>query len=150
MLGRHPGRVPSGIGSGGHGTRRSVWAKGKAILLNLGSTRFYDGSPVPGAPGWYVEQYLTYSRANRFNDANGDKLNLPKQQLEVFAPTTQIIYVPEAMSNDMTLGATALVTSLVHADVDDGLHNAALSSRNGVGEVVCQRALHVFVERYQP
>ncbi len=103
--------------------------------LNLGTTSFYDGSPVPGGPGWYVEQYLTYSRANRFNDASGDKLNLPRQQLEVFAPTTQIIYVPEAMSNGMTLGATALVTSLAHADVDDGLHNAALSSRNGVGDL---------------
>ena len=29
--------------------------------LNLGSTSFYDGSPAPAGPGWYLEEYLTYS-----------------------------------------------------------------------------------------
>jgi len=57
--------------------------------LNLGSPSSYDGSPAPAGPGWYLEEYLTYSRASRFNDANGHKLALPRQDLDVVAPTTQ-------------------------------------------------------------
>lgn len=103
--------------------------------LNLGVTSFYDGSPVPGGPGWYLEQYLTYAKADRFNDASGHKLNLPRQDVTVVAPTTQLIYVPEPMSNGATLGVTALVTSLAHVSVHDGLGNAALSSREGFGDL---------------
>lgn len=103
--------------------------------LNLGSTSFYDGSPAPGGPGWYIEEYLSYSRAERFNDADGNKLALPKQQLEVFAPTTQIIYVHEALNNGMQPGFTALTTWLAHVDVQDGLGGAALSSREGLGDL---------------
>lgn len=104
--------------------------------LNLGTTSFYDGSPAPAGPGWYLEEYLTYSRANRFNDANGNKLALPKQQLEVVAPTTQIIYVGQPLANGAMPGVTLINTSLAHVDVDDGLNNAALSSRAGFGDVI--------------
>ena len=104
--------------------------------LNLGSTSFYDGSPAPAGPGWYLEEYLTYSRASRFNDANGNKLALPKQDVEVVAPTTQIIYVGQPLANGAMPGFTVINTSLAHVDVDDGLHNAALSSRAGFGDVV--------------
>ncbi|WEK07606.1 MAG: transporter [Candidatus Pseudomonas colombiensis] len=104
--------------------------------LNLGSTSFYDGSPAPAGPGWYLEEYLTYSRANRFNDANGNKLALPNQQLEVVAPTTQIIYVGQPLANGAMPGFTLINTSLAHVDVDDGLNNAALSSRAGFGDVI--------------
>jgi len=103
--------------------------------LNLGSTSFYDGSPAPAGPGWYLEEYLTYSRASRFNDANGHKLALPKQDLDVVAPTTQIIYLGQPLANGAMPGLTLINTSLVHADVDDGLNNAALSSRAGFGDV---------------
>ncbi|UFH51249.1 SphA family protein [Pseudomonas sp. KNUC1026] len=103
--------------------------------LNLGSTSFYDGSPVPGGPGLYLEQYFTYSKASRFNDADGHKLGLPRQDVTVFAPTTQLIWVPEPMSNGATLGVTALVTSLAHVSVHDGLDNAVLSSREGIGDL---------------
>ncbi|BAP45351.1 signal peptide [Pseudomonas sp. StFLB209] len=104
--------------------------------LNLGSTSFYDGSPAPAGPGWYLEEYLTYSRASRFNDANGDKLGLPRQDLEVFAPTTQIIYLGQPWANGAMPGFTLINTSLAHVDVDDGLNNAALSSRAGLGDLV--------------
>lgn len=104
--------------------------------LNLGSTSFYDGSPAPAGPGWYLEEYLTYSKANRFNDAHGNKLPLPKQTVEVFAPTTQIIYVGQPRANGAMPGFTLINTSLVHVDVDDGLNNAALSSREGFGDLV--------------
>lgn len=104
--------------------------------LNLGSTSFYDGSPVPAGPGWYLEEYLSYSRATRFNDANGNKLPLPRQQLEVVAPTTQIIYVGQPLANGAMPGFTLINTSLAHVDVDDGLNNAALSARAGVGDLI--------------
>lgn len=103
--------------------------------LNLGTTSFYDGSPAPAGPGWYLEEYLTYSRANRFNDVNGNKLPLPKQQLELFAPTTQIIYVGQPLANGAMPGLTVINTSLAYVDVDDGLGNAALSSREGFGDL---------------
>lgn len=105
-------------------------------LLNLGTTSFYDGSPPPAGPGWYVEQYLSYSKADRFNDANGNKLALPKQQLEVFAPTTQIFFLGQPLSNGAMPGFNAVLTSLAHVDVDDGLDNAALSGREGVGDLM--------------
>ncbi len=104
--------------------------------LNLGSTSFYDGSPAPAGPGWYLEEYLTYSRASRFNDANGNKLPLPRQDLEVVAPTTQIIYLGQPLANGAMPGFTVINTSLAHVDVDDGLNNAALSSRAGFGDVI--------------
>ncbi len=104
--------------------------------LNLGSTSFYDGSPAPAGPGWYLEEYLTYSRASRFNDANGNKLPLPRQDLEVVAPTTQIIYLGQPLANGAMPGITVINTSLAHVDVDDGLNNAALSSRAGFGDVI--------------
>lgn len=105
-------------------------------LLNLGTTSFYDGSPPPGGPGWYIDQYLSYSRADRFNDARGNKLTLPKQQVKVFAPTTQIFYMAEPLSSGAMPGFNAVLTSLAYVGVDDGLNNAALSAREGVGDLV--------------
>lgn len=105
-------------------------------LLNLGSTSFYDGSPPPGGPGWYLNQYLSYSKADRFNDAHGNKLPLPKQQVEVFAPTTQIFYMAEPLGNGAMPGINAVLTSLAYVDMDDGLGNAALNAREGVGDLV--------------
>jgi len=60
---------------------------------------------------------------------------LPKQDLDVVAPTTQIIYLGQPLANGAMPGLTLINTSLVHADVDDGLNNAALSSRAGFGDV---------------
>jgi len=80
--------------------------------LNLGRPSFYDGSPAPAGPGWYLEEYLTYSRASRFNDANGNKLALPRQDVEVVAPTTQIIYVGQPLANGAMHGFTVITTSL--------------------------------------
>ncbi len=103
--------------------------------MNLGQTSFYDGSPAPAGPGWYLEEYLAYSRATRFNDANGNKLPLPKQTLEIFAPTTQLIYVGQPLANGGNLGVTAILPALAHVDVDDGLNNAALSAREGFSDL---------------
>lgn len=103
--------------------------------LNLGTTSFYDGSPAPGGPGWYLEEYLTSYRASRFHDANGNKLALPRQDLEVLAPTTQIIYVGQPLGNGAMPGFTLINTSLAHVDVDDGLDHMALSGRAGFGDV---------------
>lgn len=102
--------------------------------LDLGLTGFYDGSAGP--PGWYTKQYLAYSRASRLNDADGNKLALPKQDVEVVASATQVIYQAQPLANGMAPGFTAVASVLAHADVDDGLHNTALSSRKGFGDVL--------------
>lgn len=104
--------------------------------LNLGSTSFYDGAPLPGGPGGYLVEYLIYARASRFNDAHGDKLALPDQDIETFAPVTQLIHLSPPMDNGWMLGFTVIVPWLAHAEVDDGLDNSALSSREGVGDTV--------------
>ncbi|WP_205902700.1 SphA family protein, partial [Pseudomonas viridiflava] len=104
--------------------------------LNLGNTSFYDGSPAPDGPGWYLEEYANFAKADRFNDVNGNKLQLPKQEVEVLALTTQLIYVAPPLANGAMPGITAINTSLAHVDVDDGLGNSALSSRAGFGDLI--------------
>ncbi len=94
-----------------------------------------DRQPRPRR-GWYLEEYLVASRADRFNDVNGNKLQLPKQDVDVLAMTTQIIYVGQPLANGAMPGITAINTSLAHVDVDDGLDNTVLSSRAGFGDVV--------------
>ncbi len=103
--------------------------------LNLGSTSFYDGAPASDGPGWYLAEYLIYGKTSRFNDQNGRKLPLPKQDLTTFAPVTQLIYLGQPLANGAMPGFTAILPWLAHADVDDGLGGQALSAREGVGDL---------------
>ena len=78
--------------------------------LNLGNTSFYDGSPAPDGPGWYLEEYANFAKADRFNDVNGNKLQLPKQEVEVLALTTQLIYVAPPLANGAMPGMAPLAS----------------------------------------
>lgn len=130
-----------------HASRLSALGLGLAALagtaqaydlpsVNLGSTSFYDGSPLPGGPGDYVVEYLIYGKASRFNDQRGDKLPLPRQEIETFAPVTQYIHLGQPLANGWMPGATVILPWLAHAEVDDGLDNNVLSSREGLGDMV--------------
>ena len=103
--------------------------------VNLGGTSFYDGMPAPSGPGWYGIEYLTFITASRLNDAQGQRLALPQQKIDLFLPITQLIYAAPTKWYGMQPGVTALLPVLAHAKVQDGLGNAALKGTTGVGDV---------------
>lgn len=105
--------------------------------VNLGGTSFYDGAPGPQGPGWYAIEYLQYLTSDTMNDGNGDALSLPKQDIDLFIPLTQIIYEPdEHFTENTRLGYTFIVPWIANQDVDDGLNNAAISAQSGVGDII--------------
>jgi len=105
--------------------------------VNLGGTSFYDGAPGPQGPGWYLIEYLQYLSSDTLNDGNGDPLSLPKQDVDLFIPLTQIVYEPEGHFTENTrLGYTLLLPWMAKQDVDDGLNNAAISAQSGIGDII--------------
>jgi len=104
--------------------------------INLGGTSFYDGAPGPQGPGWYLIEYLQSINATTLNGSDGNALSLPKQDLNLFIPLTQVIYQPDKKITDhATLGYTLLLPWMAKADVDDGINNAALSAQKGIGDL---------------
>lgn len=103
--------------------------------VNLGGTSFYDGAPAPQGPGWYFIEYLQSITANTMNGADGQALPLPKQELDLFVPLSQLLYVSDKKFNNMTPGFTVLQPYMAKAHVDDGLNNAALSAQKGLGDL---------------
>jgi hypothetical protein len=105
--------------------------------LNLGSTSFLDGAIPPTGPGLYGAQYLVFYDADKFADANGHKLALPKQNVQLAATVTQGIFAAQSKVFAIAHpGATVLLSVLAGADVNDGLNGAALRSTTGFGDTV--------------
>lgn len=102
--------------------------------VNLGATSFMDGAP-PAGPGLYFTQYLQHYTSDRFTDANGNKLPLPKTDATLDVSLSQLSYV----SNQDLLGGkltfNAAVPWILNKDVDDGLNNAVLDGKRGIGDV---------------
>lgn len=103
-------------------------------VVNLGYTSFYDGSP-PSGPGFYFQDYFQYYTSNRFNDNKGNKLPLPRTELDVVANVTQFIYVTTKKIFGANLGFSALLPWVVNDRVDDGLGNTVLKAENGPGDL---------------
>lgn len=103
-------------------------------VVNLGYTSFYDGSP-PSGPGLYFQDYFQYYTSNRFNDQNGNKLPLPRTDLDVIANVTQLIYVTTKKIFGASLGFSALLPWVVADKVDDGLNHQVLKAENGPGDL---------------
>ncbi|WP_115709805.1 SphA family protein [Legionella sainthelensi] len=103
-------------------------------VVNLGYTSFYDGSP-PSGPGFYFQDYFQYYTSNRFNDQNGNKLPLPRTDLDVIANVTQFIYVTTKKVFGATLGFSTLLPWVVDDKVDDGLNNKILKAESGPGDL---------------
>ncbi|WP_454780474.1 SphA family protein [Legionella sp. WA2022007384] len=103
-------------------------------VVNLGYTSFYDGSP-PSGPGFYFQDYLQYYTSNRFNDNKGNKLPLPRTDLDVVANITQLIYVTTIKIFGANLGFSTLLPWVVNDRVDDGLGNTVLKAENGPGDL---------------
>jgi hypothetical protein len=103
--------------------------------VNLGGTSFYDGAPAPQGPGWYLVEYLQSITADTLKGGDGKALSLPKQDLDLFVPLTQILYASDEKTGNMTPGYTVLLPWMAKADIDDGLNNAALSGQTGLGDI---------------
>ncbi|WP_421848199.1 SphA family protein [Marinomonas sp.] len=103
--------------------------------VNLGGTSFYDGAPGPQGSGWYLIEYLQSIKTSTLNGSDGKPLSLPKQDLDVFVPLTQLIYVSDKKIDNMTPGYTVLAPFMAKADVDDGMNNNALKGNTGLGDI---------------
>jgi hypothetical protein len=103
--------------------------------LNLGFTSFLDGTP-PAGPGWYGTQYLEYYTASRVNDNAGNKVGLPKQNIDIFAGLSQLVYVSRYKFSGAQPGFDVLLPWVASAHTDDGLGNVALDARRGFGDVL--------------
>jgi hypothetical protein len=107
--------------------------------LNLGLTSFLDGG-VPAGAGFYAVEYLQFYTANRLTDQNGDnlgaKLGLPRTDIDAFVSLTQFLYISNLKVGSGNLGLDFIVPWVASANVDDGVGNAALKGRTGVGDVL--------------
>ncbi len=109
-------------------------------VVNLGYTSFFDGAP-PAGPGLYFQNYTQFYAANRFNDARGQPLPLPRTKLDVLADIVQLIYLSPYRIGHANLGVSALLPWLVSAKVDDGLNHQVLKAHSGAGDLFIGPAL---------
>ncbi|GLU33814.1 SphA family protein [Trinickia caryophylli] len=105
--------------------------------VNMGGTSFFDGAPLPGGPGFYMIEYLTYYSASKLMDNGGNQSAFPpKQKFDLFVPVTQFLYVPQgAKWGNKQLGFQLLVPWVASAHVDDGMGNSVLKGTRGIGDV---------------
>ncbi|OWK42795.1 hypothetical protein PSOLE_29510 [Pseudomonas oleovorans subsp. oleovorans] len=104
-------------------------------VVNLGLTSFLDGG-LPAGPGWYLQQYFQNYSADRLRDENGDRIGLPKTELDYQVAVTQVSYLSNLRLGNASLGLNAHLPIVTKMDVDDGLNNAALKAQDGVGDVL--------------
>ncbi len=103
--------------------------------VNLGSTTFYDGAPLPGGPGWYGSLFLNHYEARKITDNDGQRIGLPKSQVSVDTTTLQLIYQGEGGPLHSDWGFSALLPVVTRLQVDDGLNNAALDGQAGIADL---------------
>ncbi|OLU18410.1 phenol degradation protein meta [Pseudomonas sp. PA1(2017)] len=104
-------------------------------VVNLGLTSFLDGG-LPAGSGWYLQQYFQHYSADRLRDRNGDRIGLPKTDLEYQVAVTQLSYLSDLRVGNASLGLNAVLPIVTRMDVDDGLNNAALKAQSGMGDLL--------------
>ncbi len=104
-------------------------------VVNLGLTSFLDGG-LPAGNGWYLQQYFQNYSSDRLVDRNGDKLGLPKTELDYQVSVTQLSYVSDLRLGNGNLGLNMLLPVVTRMKVDDGLNNAALKDQGGMGDLL--------------
>ncbi|OLU35774.1 transporter [Pseudomonas sp. PA27(2017)] len=104
-------------------------------VVNLGLTSFLDGG-LPAGSGWYLQQYFQHYSADRLRDRNGDRIGLPKTDLEYQVAVTQLSYLSDLRVGNASLGLNAVLPIVTKMDVDDGLNNAALKAQSGMGDLL--------------
>ncbi len=104
-------------------------------VVNLGLTSFLDGG-LPAGSGWYLQQYFQHYSADHLRDRNGDRIGLPKTELEYQVAVTQLSYLSDLRLGNASLGLNAVLPIVTRMDVDDGLNNAALKAQSGMGDLL--------------
>lgn len=112
----------------------SVFA-GALPTVNLGLSSFVDGA-VPAGPGWYAQTYVQNYSADSIRDANGDKIPLPKSDLDYMSVVQQISYMGEKKVAGGHWGVNMLIPVLAHVDIDDGLNNQAIKAQRGLADMM--------------
>jgi hypothetical protein len=103
--------------------------------VNLGMTSFVDRLP-PAGSGWYGTQYLEYYTAGRVNDNAGNKVGLPKQDIDLFAGLSQLVYQAPLTFGGMHPGLDVILPWVGSVHTDDGIGNVALNARAGFGDLL--------------
>ena len=103
--------------------------------VNLGLTSFLDGA-LPAGPGIYYQNYLEYYTTGRFQDNAGQKLPLPRQDLDVVADISQLTYYSRQTVGPGRFGWDLVVPTLASAQVKDGLGGKALNAHTGLGDIL--------------
>lgn len=114
---------------------RSALAYDETAAVNLGLTTILDGV-APAGPGWYYQNYFEFYRSSSLNGADGQRLPLPKTDLQLTADISQLIYLSHQKIGPGAFGFDVVLPSFVSSHVSDGLDNAVLSTRNGFGDII--------------
>ena len=102
-------------------------------VVNLGFTTFYDGTPLPGGPGWMLSTYYSNYQGRKITDNHGDKVPLPKSTTNIDSSVFQLIY-QNGEGKGKNWGLNFILPVVTKAHVNDGLNNAVLDAREGVGD----------------
>ncbi|CAM4340282.1 hypothetical protein F901_02154 [Acinetobacter dispersus] len=103
--------------------------------VNLGLSSFVDGA-VPAGTGWYAQVFLQNYSANSLRDEHGNKVGLPKSEIDYQSTVQQLSYVSDVKVLGGNLGLNMVLPWLAHIDVDDGLNNQAIKAQNGLGDLL--------------
>lgn len=103
--------------------------------VNLGSSTFYDGAPLPAGPGWYGSLYWNHYDGRKITDDQGNRIDLPRSEVASNTTTLQMVYQGSGGPWGGDWGFSALLPVVTRLDVDDGLGNAALNSQSGVADL---------------
>ncbi|WP_111892365.1 transporter [Acinetobacter sp. MB5] len=104
--------------------------------VNLGMTSFLDGG-LPAGTGWYAQTYLQNYDANTLKDQSGQRLGLPKTNLNYQVEVEQLSYLSNVrVGKHASLGINFLLPFVSKMDMNDGLNNAALKAQGGFGDLM--------------
>lgn len=104
-------------------------------VVNLGATTFYDGATTPGGNGWTGALYYQNHDANKITNDKGDEIGLPKSKVNIDSVLLQMIYQGEGGPMNTDWGLSATLPFVTKADIDDGLNNAAIDGKEGMGDL---------------
>ncbi len=104
--------------------------------VNLGMTSFMDGG-LPAGPGWYSQTYFQDYDSNKLTDPQGNKLALPKTDLNYQVIVEQVSYMSNLrVGEHAALGLNFLLPFVSKMDMNDGLNNAAIKAQGGFGDLM--------------
>lgn len=104
--------------------------------VNLGMTSFLDGG-LPAGSGWYSQTYVQNFDSNTLMDHQGNKLPLPKTNLNYQVLVEQLSYMSDIrVGEHAAWGVNFLIPFVSKMDMDDGLNHTAIKAQGGFGDLM--------------